>query len=265
MQPVWRPSLTFAFSSNSMSVSPVLRFSKFSTVSMGGEAIGALFDFGNPIPANRDPLEDLYEMRDVIRGAHSKDVIVIPEARGRSCVGVSLGQGDLPLAKMYFDLLMLGEDTPQLEFMAVQSVSGYIAPSGRLRDESSSRVFDAKTASATPMAAMEPERRLARERQDAQQHFESAKLLVNHLQSFATEAVGASDTAVTLGPEAAHARAIEDIGRQLYGDPERKRIWQTIQTTDGAELEGTLLSQKEARALVTLATNKHRELINGCV
>jgi sugar phosphate isomerase/epimerase len=232
-----------------------------------GASVGALFDFANPIPANRDPLEDLYEMRDVIRGAHSKDVIILPEARGNGCIGVGFGQGDLPLPKIYFDLLMLGEDAPQLEFIAVQSVVGYNAPPARLVGESSSHVYRPKTSSKTPVTAAQSQmsRRLARERHDAREHLESAKLLVNQLQRYATEAVCTAKTPATLGPEATLARAIEEIGRQLYGDSDRKRIWNAIQTTDGSELEGVALDRGAARALLASAGKKYRELTAGCV
>jgi len=231
-----------------------------------GPSIGALFDFGNPIPANRDPLADLYELRGVIRGAHSKDVIVVPEGLGQGCIGVSFGQGDLPLPKIYFDLLMLGEDKPQVEFFAVQSVVGYWAPPGRQRGESSSQVFPLKSSSKTPLAETGREQRLARERQDAHQHFEAAKLLVNQLRSYATEAVCVPDTPAKLGPEAIRIRAIEEIGRQLYGELDRKRIWQAIQTSDGSDdLDGIALDPEEARALLTVAAEKQRELRTGCV
>jgi hypothetical protein len=227
--------------------------------------IGVLFDFANPIPAARNPLEDLYEMREVIRGAHSKDVIVLPETGGQRCIGVRFGEGDLPLRKIYFDLLMLGEDTPQLEFIAVQNVVGYIAPAGRLRDESSDHVFQLKSSSRTPMTATEQERRLARERQDIRQHLEGAKLLVNQLRGFATEAVCAAAPTPELGPEAICVRAIEEIGRQIYGDAGSKQIWLALQATDGSELEGAVLAEKEARVLLTLAGEKHQKLTKGCV
>ncbi len=226
--------------------------------------IGVLFDFANPIPANRDPLEDLHVMREVIRGAHSKDVVVLPEARGQRCIGVRFGEGDLLLPKIYFDLLMLGEDKPQLEFIAIQNVVGYIAPAGRLRDESSNRVFQLKTASQTPMNTTGQDQRLARERLDVCQHLESAKILVNQLRGFAIEAASTADLSPELGPEAICIRAIEEMGKQLYGDSDSKQIWSALQTTDGSELEGVMLAEKEARVLLNLAREKNRELTEGC-
>jgi sugar phosphate isomerase/epimerase len=226
-------------------------------------SVGALFDFANPVPANRSPLEDLHEMRKVIRGAHSKDVIILPDARGQRCIGVRFGEGDLPLPKIYFDLLMLGDDTPQVEFIAVQNVVGYLAPAGRLEDEASDRVFPAKSASRTPMSSAEPARRLARERQDVGDHLDAAKLLVNQLRGFATDAVCGMRPSPELGPEASCARAIEEIGQQLYGATQRKRIWQVLEASEGAELEGALLAENEARVLLRLAKEKQREIIAG--
>ena len=227
-------------------------------------AVGVLFDFANPIPANRDPLEDLYEMSEVIRGAHSKDVIILPEANGQRCIGVRFGEGDLNLTKIYFDLLMLGEDEPQLEFIAVQNVVGYIAPVGRQSEESLDRVFELKSSSRTPMTATEQDRRLVRESQDVRQHLESAKLLLNQLRSFATEAVCTADPTPEIGIEATCIRSIEEVGRQIYGDSNQKQIWSAVQTTDGSELKGAVLAEKEARELLNLAREKHRELTEGC-
>lgn len=228
-------------------------------------SVGVLFDFANPIPANRNPLEDLYEMRTVVRAAHSKDVIVLPQVHGQRCIGVRFGEGDLALAKIYFDLLMLGEDEAQLDAIAVQNVVGYLAPAGRLREEASDHVFQLKTASRTPMTPIDQELRLARERQDVSHHLAAAKLLVNQLRAFATDAVCSGTPAQELGPEASRTRDIEEIGRQLYGDPSLKKIWNALQATDGSELEGAVLAEKEARVLLGLAHEKQRELMEGCV
>jgi hypothetical protein len=177
---------------------------------------------------------------------------------------VRFGEGDLLLPKIYFDLLMLGEDKPQLEFIAVQNVVGYIAPAGRRRDESSNRLFQLKGASRTPMTTIGQEERLARERQDVCQHLESAKLLVNQLRGYATEAVSTADLRPELGPEAICVRAIEEMGRQLYGDSDSQQIWSALQTTDGSELDGVLLAEKEAKLLLNLAREKSQELTEGC-
>jgi len=228
-------------------------------------SIGVLFDVANPIPANRNPLEDLDVMKEVIRGAHSKDVIILPEPRGQRCIGVRFGEGDLALNKMYFDLLMLGDDEPQIEFIAVQNVVGYLAPAGRLSDQAPDHVFQLKTASRTPMTSTEQDRRLARERDDVRHHLEAAKMLVNQLRGFATDAVCAVISTSELGPEANSVRAIEEIGRQLYGDSSAKHIWQALHVADGFELQNIVLPENEARILLGLAHEKQRELLEGCV
>jgi hypothetical protein len=178
---------------------------------------------------------------------------------------VRFGEGDLALSKIYFDLLMLGEDQPQLKFIAVQNVVGYIAPPGRLQGEAMDHSFDLKSASRTPMPRLEKERRLERERQDVRRHLEAAKLLVNQLRGFATEAVCTAPLDSELGPEAACVAVVEQIGRQLYGESNAKYIWQALQATDGSELDGVLLTEKEARALLTRANDKHQELTEGFI
>ncbi len=230
-----------------------------------GDLVAALFDFGNPIPAGRNPLDDLYEMRHIIKGAHSKDMIILPEAEGQSCIGVEFGSGDLPLAKIYFDLLMLGDDHPQVDFVAVQSVLGYIASASRLRSDSKDRIFESKGGSETPVPSIHRDARLLREREDARNHFESAKLIVKQLGALATEAVCADADQRQLGPEATRIREIENIGRQLYGDSNAKRIWKHLRSGESAGPEGSTLDPKETEALLTVATEKHKELLEGCV
>jgi hypothetical protein len=114
------------------------------------------------------------------------------------------------------------------------------------------------------MTTIGQEHRLAREREDVSQHLESARLLVNQLRAFATEAASTADRNRELGPEAICVRAIEEMGRQLYGGSDSKQIWSALQTTDGSELEGVVLAEKEARGLLTLARQKNRELTEGC-
>ena len=230
-----------------------------------GDRVAALFDFGNPVPANRDPLDDLYEMRNIIRGAHSKDVIILPEAEGQSCIGVEFGSGDLPLAKIYFDLLMLGDGDPQVDFVAVQNVLGYIAPAGRLKSDSKDRIFTSTGSSETPINSVGREARLLREREDVHNHFESAKLVVSQLGAFATEAVCAAVDQGQLGPEAKRTREIESIGRQLYGESKARLIWRHLRSGESADLEATVLDPKETEALLTVASEKYQELLDGCV
>jgi hypothetical protein len=160
---------------------------------------------------------------------------------------------------------MLGDDTPQVKFIAVQNVVGYVAPVGRLDNETSDQVFSAKSESRTPMSSAESAHRLARERQDVFDHMDAAKLLVNKLRGFATEAVCAARPNPDLGPEASCARAIEEIGRQLYGDARAKRIWRVLEATDHTELGGVVLGEQESRVLLRLAVEKNRELMKGCL
>ena len=115
------------------------------------------------------------------------------------------------------------------------------------------------------MPAAELERRLERARQEERDHLEAAKLLVNQLRGFATDAVCAPHSTPELGPEADCVRGIEEIGRQIYGDSAGKHIWQALQATDGSELEGAVLAEREARVLLTLAGEKHQKLTKGCV
>jgi len=77
---------------------------------------------------------------------------------------------------------------------------------------------------------------------------EGAKLLVNPLRGFATEAVCAADPTPEFEPKAIYVGAIEEIGRQLYDDSGSKYIWPALQATDGSELEGAVLAEQRSKS-----------------
>jgi sugar phosphate isomerase/epimerase len=93
----------------------------------------ALFDFGNMINACEAPLPALQTMAPHIRQAHLKGVRIVPEQNGFGHYGVLQGsdEDDLPNARMLFELLMLGESTPQVIAFILEQENHYIAPAFR--------------------------------------------------------------------------------------------------------------------------------------
>lgn len=97
----------------------------------------ALFDFGNMINAHEQPMEALRELAPHIRQVHMKGIKIIPEGNGFGHLGVLQGspEDDMPGARMLYELLMLGEDDPQLIAFALEQENHYRAPAFRLSDE----------------------------------------------------------------------------------------------------------------------------------
>jgi len=158
---------------------------------VGHHRIGILFDFGNPVAAGREPLDDLMVMRDHIRGAHCKDVRILGVEGIRVKLGVEMGSGHLNLEKMFFDLLCLGSDEPQVKFFAIQMVVDYLCLSNRSPSESKKKVFAKRNTSDTAfpknVTKRALEKRLKKERSDAQAGFQVAKHLVEDLRKLLSE------------------------------------------------------------------------------
>lgn len=97
----------------------------------------ALFDFGNMINACEQPLQALQALAPHIRQVHMKGVRVVPEKNGFGHYGVLQGsaEDDLPNARMLYELLMLGEDAPQVMAFILEQENHYIAPAFRQADE----------------------------------------------------------------------------------------------------------------------------------
>ncbi|MBD9527633.1 sugar phosphate isomerase/epimerase [Paracoccus sp. PAR01] len=99
--------------------------------------LNALFDFGNMINANEQPLPALQAMAPLIRQVHLKGVRIVPQGKGTGHYGVLQGsaQDDLPGPRMLYELLMLGEDAPQVIAFALEQENHYAAPAFRMSDE----------------------------------------------------------------------------------------------------------------------------------
>ena len=93
----------------------------------------AMFDFGNMINACERPMDALTALAPHILQAHLKGVHVLPEGDGYGHRGVLQGspEDDLPGARMLFELLMLGEDEPQVIALALEQENLYYAPAFR--------------------------------------------------------------------------------------------------------------------------------------
>lgn len=115
--------------------------------------LNALFDFGNMINACEQPLQALQTLAPHIRQVHMKGVRIVPEERGFGHYGVLQGspEDELPGARMLFELLMLGEDTPQVIAFILEQENHYPAPAFRMIDEEADPFIPYRAMSDTPL------------------------------------------------------------------------------------------------------------------
>ncbi|MDN0085766.1 TIM barrel protein [Crenobacter sp. SG2305] len=115
--------------------------------------INALFDFGNMINACEKPLQALQNLAPHIRQVHMKGVRIVPEPSGFGHYGVLQGsaEDELPGARMLFELLMLGEDTPQVTAFILEQENHYPAPAFRMEDEEEDPFIPYRAMSDTPL------------------------------------------------------------------------------------------------------------------
>ncbi|WP_095170287.1 sugar phosphate isomerase/epimerase [Pseudomonas sp. Irchel 3H3] len=115
----------------------------------------ALFDFGNMINACEQPLQALRNLAPHIRQVHLKGVQIVPEHSGFGHYGVLQGsdEDDLPSARMLFELLMLGESSPQVIAFILEQENHYVAPAFRQTNESADPFIAYREMSDTPLPA----------------------------------------------------------------------------------------------------------------
>lgn len=126
--------------------------------------LSLLFDFGNMINAHETPLAALRTQAPKITEVHVKDARALPDRGGWAHRACATGQGHLPLAAMLVELLLLGQDAPQVTAFALEEEEDYLAPAFRFPDEGPNPVIPPRGPSETDPGAEPLPQRLARER-----------------------------------------------------------------------------------------------------
>ncbi|MBM3112364.1 MAG: TIM barrel protein [Pseudomonas sp.] len=148
----------------------------------------ALFDFGNMINACEQPLQALANLAPHIRQVHLKGVRVVPEANGFGHYGVLQGsaEDDLPSPRMVYELLMLGEQHPQVIAFILEQENHYIAPAFRHVNEPADPFIAYREMSDTPLpAGFTLEQMLAGEQRWANNQVSYVKGLLAELRTLA--------------------------------------------------------------------------------
>jgi sugar phosphate isomerase/epimerase len=131
--------------------------------------INAFFDTTNMINACERPMAALRTLAPWIGQVHLKGARRLPEGTGFGQLGVPYGspEDEMPWPRMLYEMLLLGEDEPQMTCFALGQEVGYYAPAYRFADENSDPFIRFKLPSQTPFdpstatSSLLNERRLA--------------------------------------------------------------------------------------------------------
>lgn len=145
---------------------------------VGHPRLSLLFDFGNMVNAFETPLVALAEQADAITEVHVKDALALPDGTGWAHRACRSGTGHLPMAAMLVDLLLLGEDTPQVTAFALEEEEDYLAPAFRFPDEGPDPLIPPRGPSETDPGPGPLAERLERERQAAEDQLAYVRALL---------------------------------------------------------------------------------------
>ena len=132
----------------------------------------ALFDHPSSCNAKKPPLDAIANLAPHIRQAHIMGGRKVGKGAGWGQLGLPQGsdEDELPGNRMLYELLMLGEATPQVICFALEQEVGYYAPPFRLDGEESDPIIQFREPSQTPLDTSRPlERILLYERRWASQ------------------------------------------------------------------------------------------------
>ena len=149
--------------------------------------LSLLFDFGNMINAYELPMAALAIQAPLITEVHVKDCLVQPDRGGWAHLACRTGEGHLPLAAMFVDLLLLGDDEPQVLAFGLEEEEGYFAPALRRPSDGLDPFIPARMASFTDLGTGDVEARLRGETAAADRQVETIRTV---LEDIALEAEG---------------------------------------------------------------------------
>lgn len=147
--------------------------------------LNLLFDFANMINACELPLPALAAQAPYLSEAHVKDCLIQPDRGGWAHLACRSGEGHLPLHMMLTELLLLGEERPQVLAFGLEEEEGYFAPALRFPSEEADPFIPARSASFTDIGPGDLTARLRQEADAADRQVETVRAV---LEDIATEA-----------------------------------------------------------------------------
>ncbi|MEE9251578.1 MAG: TIM barrel protein [Alphaproteobacteria bacterium] len=97
--------------------------------------ITLLFDFTNMVVAGERPVDALAVQAPWVTDVHLKDARILPDRGGWAQLCCRTGTGDIPVARLLAELLLLGEHEPQVHAIGLQEEVNYFAPAYRFPDD----------------------------------------------------------------------------------------------------------------------------------
>ncbi|UTW13170.1 sugar phosphate isomerase/epimerase family protein [Marinobacterium rhizophilum] len=153
---------------------------------VGNPNLKLLFDFANMLNAWEQPLDALRRMAPHISDVHIKDARVVSERGGWGHRACRSGDGELPMARLLLELLLLGDDEPQVLAYGLEEEVDYYAPPLRFAAEAPDPWIPYRAFSETELApAADLEGLLARELQDARDQLDHVRGLLRQLRAHA--------------------------------------------------------------------------------
>lgn len=130
---------------------------------VGNPRLHLLFDFANMVNAYEAPLPALSQQAPYVTDVHIKDCLVQPDRGGWAHFACRSGTGHLPMHAMLVELLLLGEDKPQVVAFGLEEEEGYFAPALRLPSQGPDPVIAARSPSLTDLGSTDLGERLTQE------------------------------------------------------------------------------------------------------
>ncbi len=157
----------------------------------GIESLSLLFDFGNMINANEQPLDALRTMAPLITHVHIKDAKIVHEGTGMGHIACPSGAGDMPFKEMLKELICLGEAIPQVVSYGLEEEVDYYAPAFRFSDEGNDPWIPWREMSETALPSPnELLLRLEQEKEDALNQIKYVHNVLNQLVEQAHTVIG---------------------------------------------------------------------------
>ncbi|MGB7244000.1 MAG: TIM barrel protein [Sulfitobacter sp.] len=159
---------------------------------VGNPNLSLMFDFTNMINAFERPLDALRVMAPHVTDVHIKDAIIIEEKGGWAQQCCRSGDGHIPQARLLVELLLLGQDQPQVRAFGLEEEVGYHSPPYRFVNEELDPYIPHRPLSETKLGPeANLEELLAQERSDAKHLCSHIDMLLKQLRDHATLNLGA--------------------------------------------------------------------------
>ena len=157
--------------------------------------ISLLFDTTNMITSCERPVDALAVQAPWVTEVHIKDARILPDRGGWAQLCCRTGTGDIPLARILAELLLLGEHEPQVRAFGLEEEVNYFAPAYRFPNDPLDPDIPQRGAGATaPLPQIPMPVILADEYRYAKDQVAWVRDLLGDMHHLAKEALGEPDT-----------------------------------------------------------------------